>query len=154
MDDAEVRPQYHIDLKCYEEGKMSFLALVRSRMCSSCQKKIEEWELRDLQRGIAEGDTVVKSEDASGFEPFAIIKDCCSLSPDFITQQLPLMEAIFRVFLAKGNQPLEVEQLRQELEERLTPTGDRRDISPRTLSALLENDYYYGLRPIPIPPPS
>ncbi|GAI07324.1 unnamed protein product, partial [marine sediment metagenome] len=39
------------------------------------------------------------------------IKDCCSKTPGFITDKLPILGSIFRLFLANGNQPLDVEEL-------------------------------------------
>jgi hypothetical protein len=46
------------------------------------------------------------------------IKDCCSKTPDFITGDLPVLESVFRLFLANGNQPLGLEELQKQLGER------------------------------------
>ena len=69
---------------------------------------------------------------------------CCSKTPEFITSRLPIMECIFRLFLANNNQPLEVEELGKQLSQ--WRGGDTYRTSAEVLSRLLESDQYYGLR--------
>ena len=60
-----------------------------------------------------------------------------SEAPDFITPQTPLVEAVFRVFLANGNKPLSVVEL-----------GEHIARSPRTILRTLGGPrVYQGLRP-------
>ena len=75
------------------------------------------------------------------------IKDCCSRTPEFINDRLPILESVFRLFLANGNQPLDLEELGKRLNE--WRGGDPYRTSPETLYRLLKNDRYYGLRPVP-----
>jgi hypothetical protein len=63
--------------------------------------------------------------------------------PGFIHGGLPVLESVFRLFLANGNQPLDLEELSWELSEQRAGGGYR--TSPQVLSRLLENDRYYGL---------
>ena len=70
------------------------------------------------------------------------IKDCCSKTPGFITRQLPILESIFRLFLAGGNQPLDLEELGKQLGE--WRERDIHSTSPEILSRLLSSDQYYG----------
>jgi len=74
------------------------------------------------------------------------IKDCCSNTPDFITGELPILESIFRLFLANGNQPLDLEELAKQLSERRG--GDSYRTSTEILSCLLASDRYYGLKQV------
>ena len=53
------------------------------------------------------------------------------------------MESVFRIFLASGNKPLDLEELDMQLSERWS-VGTYR-ISAETLSRLLDRDQYYGL---------
>ena len=76
----------------------------------------------------------------------AAIKDCCSKIPGFISGELPILESIFRLFLANGNQPLDLEQLSQQLRE--WRGGDSYRYSAEILSRLLESAQYYGLSQI------
>jgi hypothetical protein len=76
----------------------------------------------------------------------SIISRCCSRTPEFITSRLPVLESVFRLFLANGNQPIDLDQLGRELSERLE--GDTYRTSPEVLSRLLARDQYYGLRQV------
>lgn len=72
------------------------------------------------------------------------IRDCCSEAPDFITGRLTVLESIFRLFMANGNQPLGLEELGEQLNEWRDRDSCR--VSDEVLSRLLDNDRYYGLR--------
>ena len=72
------------------------------------------------------------------------IHNCCSHNPDFINDRLPILEGAFRLFLANGNQPLDLEELGNQLSERRG--GDPYRTSPETLNRILKNDRYYGLQ--------
>ena len=75
-----------------------------------------------------------------GEDPFDLIRDCCSKSGGFITPRLPILEAVFRLFLANGNQPMDLEQIKEKLKgwhARATP--------PEAFERLLKSDRYYGL---------
>ena len=128
MDEKETR--YLIDLKWYEENERSFPLQVQTRLCPSCREKIatglkEHWEL------------------------FAAFRDCCSKQDSFFSPKLPLKEMIFRLFLANGNQPLYSKEIRDKLKEWLIRTGDTRDVSVPRLKRIIDNDFYYGVRPLP-----
>jgi len=84
--------------------------------------------------------------EISASELLSTIKDCCSKTPGFITRKLPILESIFRLFLANGNQPLDLEELSEKLRELLE--GDTRRTSTEVLSRLLSHDRYYGLRQV------
>jgi hypothetical protein len=60
-----------------------------------------------------------------------------SEDPSFITQQTPLVEAVFRVFLSNGNKPLSPAEL-----------GERTGRSPQAILRTLSGPQVYrGLRP-------
>jgi len=77
----------------------------------------------------------------------AAIRDCCSRNPGFITPELPILESIFRLLLANGNQALDLEELGKQLSERRG--GYTYCTSAEILSRLLGNEQYYGLRQVP-----
>jgi hypothetical protein len=72
------------------------------------------------------------------------IGDCCSKKKDFISRELPVMEGIFRLFLANGNQPLDSDELATQLDQ--WRGGGTSGTSPEILSRLLESEHYYGLK--------
>ena len=73
----------------------------------------------------------------------AAIRDCCSRTPGFITRTSAILESVFRLFLANGNQPLYLEELHGQLAEWWS--GDAYRVSTEVLFRLLSNDQYYGL---------
>ena len=127
MDDditvGQISPRWFIDLSWYQQSDRSFFTLAQSCLCSKCREKLKE--------------------DASAADLVATIKDCCSRATGFITRELPVLESIFRLFLANGNQPLDLEELGRQLSEW---RGNTYHTSPQTLSRLLRSDQYYGLR--------
>ena len=120
------RPHWAIDLDWLEQNNRSFSALAHHCLCTKCRRRFK-----------------VSEKEASTADLLATIKDCCSETPGFITDSLPLLESIFRLFLANGNQPLDLEELGKQLIER----GHRNvySTSVEVLSRLLDNDQHYGL---------
>jgi len=118
----QVRPRWFINLDWYQQNNRSFSALAQGCLCPKCREQLKEGEIlaADL---------------------LTTIKDCCSKTPDFINGRLPILESIFRLFLANSNQPLDLEELRKQLSD-----WRGRATSVEILPRLLENDRYYGLR--------
>ena len=124
----QVRPRWFIDLDWFQQNDRSFSALAQSCLCSEC---------RERSKG-----------EISAADLLTTIKDCCSKSPGFITTELPILECIFRLFLANGNQPLDLEELGRQLSE--WRGRDTYRTSAEILSRLLKSDQYYGLRQVQI----
>ena len=121
------KTRWLIDLDWYQRNNRMFSALTKDVVCRGCAGKLS-----------------AKGKENSAKDLLSTIKSCCSQSPDFITDQLPIMESIFRLFLANGNQPLDLEELGEQLSERRS--GDTYRTSPEIISRLLKNDRYYGLQ--------
>jgi hypothetical protein len=126
---ANDQPVQHwfIDLEWLEQNNRSFLALAEGCLCPKCTKQ--------LKKGKGE----IPATDL-----IVTIKDCCSQKPGFIASRSPILESVFRLFLANGNQPLNLEELGRQLAERRG--GDTQRTSAEVLSRLLRNERYYGLR--------
>ena len=120
----QTKPRWFIDLDWYQQNKRSFSALAQSCLCPKCRERL---------KGETSADTLL-----------ATIKDCCSKTQGFITHKSPILKSIFCLFLANGNQPLDLEELGRQLRE--WRSGDTYCTSPEVLSRLLKNDQYYGLR--------
>ena len=119
--------RWFIDLDWLESTHRSFLALAQDCLCPQCRERLGE-----------------SGEKLSAADLLSTIKDCCSKTPEFITGRSPVLESIFRLLLANGNQPLDLEKLGKKLAER---RGDS-CTSLEVLSRLLESDRYYGLRQV------
>lgn len=125
-DNGEAPCSYFIDMNWYQEQGRSFALLATSRLCPSSQKK-----------------KIPKSETAL----LNTIKQCCSKWEGFVTPGMPLVEMIFRLFLANGNMPLALEQIQEKLQQRLSDSTEPRDLSIPKLKRIINEDRYYGLRP-------
>jgi len=129
MDIGEVQLRYFIDLDWYQQQERSFATLTESRLCPTSRKKEK-----------------TKSEAAL----LRTISQCCSKRDGFIAPNMPLLEMIFRLLLANGNQPLELGQMQEQLQKWLGDSSNARDLSVPKLKRILSNDKYYGLRPVPL----
>ncbi len=118
--------RWFIDLDWHQQSNRSFLALAQDCLCPKCQERLKG--------------------EISAADLLTTIKDCCSKTPNFITGKLPILESIFRLFLANGNQPLNLEELGEQLSE--WRGGDTYRTSAEILSRLLASDQYYGLRQV------
>jgi hypothetical protein len=125
---VESGPRYHIDLDWYNSSNRSFATLAESRLCSDCRDKKTK-----------------KKKDKSDGALLAALKDCCAKKPDFITPHLPVLETVFRLFLANGNEPMTVTEMGQELRQlRLESFAPGPDVLRRVLS----NEGFYGLHAV------
>jgi len=125
----QARALWYIDMDWYQQNKRSLATLARDCLCPKCARQLTA-ERKDIP-----ADTLL-----------ATIKDCCSHSPGFIDEGLPILESVFRLFLANGNQPLNLEELGRQLGERRS--SDTYRTSTEILSRLLKKDEYYGLREV------
>ncbi len=123
----EADPRWFLDIDWYQQNNRSLFTLAQHCLCYNCRERLE----------------TNKSNDSIS-ELLAAIEGCCSQGPDFITSRSPIMESVFRLIMANGNRPLELEEMGNQLRERLG--GDTYRTSPEMLSRLLDNDRYYGLR--------
>ncbi len=122
----QVSPRWFIDLDWHQQSNCSFFALAQGCLCPKCQKRLKG--------------------EISAADLLTTIKDCCSKAPNFITGELPILESIFRLFLANGNQSLDLEEVGRQLSE--WRGGDTYRTSAEIVFRLLSSDRYYGLRQI------
>jgi hypothetical protein len=130
MADGQTDACWFIDFDWLEQNNRSFFALAQGCLCPKCCERLEK-----------------SKKQFSAFDLLANIKDCCSQAPEFFTDRLPILESVFRLFLANGNQPLGLEELGKQLAERRG--GASQSLSPEVLAHLLADERYYGLRQLP-----
>ena len=116
---------WFIDLEWFERNNRSFSLLAKRCLCPKCSKRLKASE-----------------KEVAADDLFSAIKKCCSKTPGFITDKTPVSESVFRVLLAAGNQPMNLEELGRQLSERRG--GDTIRTSVGILSRLLAADRYYG----------
>ena len=125
----QLRQRWFIDLDWFLQNNRSFFALARRYLCPTCQERLK-----------------APSEEIAANKLIGTISDCCSKTPGFIHGELPILEIVFRLFLANKNRSLDLEKLSHQLNEKCG--GDSNRTSPEILSRLLESDQYYGLCPV------
>ncbi len=118
-------PKYYIDESWYERTGRSLQHLIESRLSGT---------------GAAEQQPTKRPKKKTAVTMAQLAK-----IEGFVSPELPLLEAIFRLLLIHENKPMDVEQLSQELAERGIGIRDARLVNPETLIRLLDNDTYYGL---------
>jgi hypothetical protein len=146
---AEEAPYYHIDPSWFDENNLSFEDVVRARMCDACRVKIgQEVEERAPVFDKATGRMKFEVRQMTyGSDPLKVIREHCGRAKNYIHRDMPTLEAIFRVYLANGNQPMPLEHVREQLAEWCPGGGCQWLLLPLdTVERLVQNDSYYGLR--------
>ena len=131
----DLETKFHIDSDWWEREGRDLRVYLQSHLCSECKV------IYTNHRGSAEVDWIdpdtaeVTRVDAL----WQSLRTHCSKRPDFITENTPLTDAVFRVFLANGNQPLSATELHEILGRR-TPKTILRTLGGRRV--------YKGIRPV------
>ena len=79
------------------------------------------------------------------------VAESSSKDPDFLLPDTPLKEAIFRVILAHGNEPMTAEDISEILTDRWAMTAYPRNVTPPVIQRLLENSNSYCIVKVPEP---
>jgi len=122
------RARWFIDSNWYLQHGRSMSVLLQDCLCDDCRKKLNK-----------------ENDQVSETELCRQIRGCCNQSIGFITGHMPVLESLFRLFIAGGNEPMTVEQMGRQLSERRG--GDVSRTTEEILLRLLQNDRYYGFRP-------
>ena len=127
--------KFHIDFDWWERKEGDLRIYLQSHLCSECKA------IYTNHRGNREVDWIdpdtaeVTRVDAL----WQSLRTHCSERPDYITKNTPLTDAVFRVFLANGNEPLSAKELREIL-GKYTPEVILRTLGGRRV--------YKGIRPV------
>jgi hypothetical protein len=129
-----IRTNFQIDFEWWKENERDWHVYLRSLLCPS--------HLASLA-GLEEGDSIdwVDENTAEVREVNGIqhaLMSHCAQQPEFLTQQTALVEAVFRLFLVNGNQPMSAEDLAKRLSR---PANT-------ILTTLAGPRVYKGLRPV------
>jgi hypothetical protein len=131
-----LKTKFHIDFDWWERESREFRVYLTSHLCPEHQAAFAEYAGGDVVDVIDPETAEVRKEDGIQHT----LRTHCSRRPDFITPHTSLVDAVFRVFIANGNQPLSPE----ELSDRIGRPGQGNTIL-RTLSGAR---IYKGLRPV------
>lgn len=122
---------YHISFEKLAELKRSPTALLAARRCPSCPSL--DTPLHEL----------------TSPEELAIeIGEYCGGEEGFIQSDMPLQEIVFRILLARRNQPTSLHDLHYQLTEQWATPRKPMNISSSALRRILDVDTYYGFAPV------
>ncbi len=140
--------RYFIDESWFDRVSRSYRAMAQARMCESCKGKLgTETQERMPSVDPRTGRVVFEIRSVPyGQNPVSTIRSCCSKRRDYITPETPVAESLFRVFLACGNQPMDLERVREELSNYVSMSDRPHNYSADLLERLIKTDNYYGLR--------
>lgn len=124
---------FHIDFDWWKKNERDWHVYLRSLLCTEHQSAFEDTEEGQMIDWVDPVTAEVKPVD--GIQN-ALMTHCVK-QLDFLTQQTALVEAVFRLFLTNGNQPMTSADL-----------GTRLKRPPETiLRTLAGARVYKGIRP-------
>lgn len=97
-----IETKFHIDFDWWEEEGRNFRVHLLSHLCQECQERFQDYREAELVDWIDANTAEVTQVDGLWHS----LRTCCSQKPDYTGEVTPLTTAIFRVFLANGNEPL------------------------------------------------
>ena len=128
-----VRTNFQIDFDWWKENERDWHVYLRTLLCPLHQESLKGLEEGEVIDWVDENTAEVSEVD--GIQ-HALMSHCAQ-QPDFLTQQTALVEAVFRLFLVNGNQPMSAEDLAKRLSR---PANT-------ILTTLAGPRVYKGLRP-------
>ena len=137
-DDQHPVPRtYFIDPNAAEASRRSLSVLIAGRQCYMCRQAFE-------------ADEVIRSDPQDFIDQVAAH---CSQQQDYLLPDTPIKEAVFRVLLARGNEPMDADQISGLLVEKWAMTPFPRSISAPVVQRLLDHSDYYCISATPTPEP-
>ena len=103
--------KFHIDFDWWEETGRNFRVHLLNHLCEECQGRYASHQEAELVDWIDARTAEVTQVDGLWHS----LRVCCSRKPDYVTEYTPLATAIFRTFLANGNEPLSAVELQARL---------------------------------------
>ena len=149
-EDQEEEPEflqhrYRIDPSVQENGGRSFLFMLKQRMSPESLKRLGEQPEKQVpvEDGASGRVRFRRQKSDTTNDPISLIQQYSANTPNYNDPRLPLKEVLFRILLARGNEPKTVAQLYQDVKD-WVGIGDTRAISHRSIARILEYDDFYG----------
>ena len=128
LSELQIEPQYYyIDIDRINQLNRSPIAIIAARRGPSCPSLLEpNQESLDPKTLMTE------------------IAKYCTDEPDYIRNDMPIQEMIFRIILLRNNKPTLLEDLHTDLTEKWANPTRPLNISLSGLNRILLSDKYYG----------
>ncbi len=129
-----IQMPFHIDFAWWEQNDSDWHVFLRSLLCPE-----HEQALADVQEGTLIDWVDPKTAEVQQVDGIQhALMTHCALQPGFVDPHTAMVEAVFRLFLASGNQPMSAVDLSKRL-NRPAETILRTLAGPRV---------YRGIRPV------
>lgn len=102
-----VRTNFQIDFEWWKESERDWHVYLRSLLCPAHQESLAGLEEGQMIDWVEEDTAEVREVDGIQHA----LMSHCARQEDFVTQKTALVEAVFRLLLANGNQPMSAEDL-------------------------------------------
>ena len=132
---------YVIDPEWYARHGVEFAYTVRLRRCADCAESgflPKGTTKRRSKKSAPDVDLPWKVEMVS-------IGACCATKAGYLTTGTSILEAVFRLLLQNGNQPLSVQELYAGIKESWASLEYLRNTSTATMRRMLDRQNSYGL---------
>lgn len=129
-----IETKFHIDTGWWKQSGRNFRVRLLGHLCSECRTRFQEYREAELIDWV-DGETGEVTQ-VDGL--WHTLRTCCSHKPDYITEAMPLTTAVFRIFLANGNEPLSAVELARHI----------RRPADTILKTLSGRQVFEGIRPI------
>ncbi len=106
--------KFHIDFSWWEKQNKDIRVFMRELLCPESSEAAAAAPDKQLVDMVDPQTAEVTQVDAL----WEAIRACCSFKPDYIAPDTPILDGIFRVFLANGNTPLTPVELYQVFNRR------------------------------------
>jgi hypothetical protein len=129
-----IQMPFHIDFDWWEQNDSDWRVFLRTLLCPEHQEA-----LADVQEGALVDWVDPRTAEVQQVEGIQhALMTHCALQPDFVDPHTAVVEAVFRLFLASGNQPMSAVDMGKRL-NRPAETILRTLAGPRV---------YRGIRPV------
>ena len=135
-----IQMPFHIDFDWWEQNDSDWHVFLRSLLCPEHQQSLADVQEGGLIDWVDPRTAEVQQVD--GIQHALMTH--CALQPDFVDPHTAVVEAVFRLFLANGNQPMSAVDL-----------GKKLNRPPETILRTLAGPRVYrGIRPVVAPRPA
>lgn len=129
-----LQTKFHIDFNWWTQSDQDWKVYLRNLLCVEHQQTFANFQ-SDSSLDWVDPETA-EVQRVDGLQNILITH--CAKQPDFITEYTTMVDALFRIFLSNGNEPLSPMQL-----------GERLGRPPATILNLLSGrQVYRGIRPV------
>lgn len=131
-----LQTKFHIDYAWWDRESQMLGVYLQSHLCAEHQTAFADYAGGETLDWVDTDTAEVRPLDKRQY----VLDAHCAHLPGFITPHIPLVDAVFRVFIANGNRPLTPEELAERIQRPAQATTILRTLAGQRV--------YKGLRPV------